>query len=216
MTSPTVNPHPPGLRDDVAPRSDQQAIAARKAALRRTLLGYRHQMPLVDRQKAASHMAAALRERADRESWQRIAVYLPWREEPDLQPLWQEWQRAGRTLALPVVLAVGAPLEMRSWAEGATLIQDALGLPVPAEGAVVACDTWLIPCLGIGPAGERLGAGKGLYDRSMAQALRAHPRPARPRFIGLGFAQGLIDQPFAEPHDVRLDACLTELGWRGF
>lgn len=216
MTSPTVNSHSPVVPPEAASGSDPSARAARKAALRRVLLGYRHQMSIVDRQAAVSCMADALRDRAEEESWQCIAVYLPWREEPDLQPLWREWQRAGRILALPVVVASNAPLEMRSWSESAPLIQDAMGLPVPAEGAVVACDTWLIPCLGIGPTGERLGAGKGLYDRSVAQALQRHPRPPRPRLIGLGFAQGLIDEPFREPHDARLDACLTELGWRYF
>ena len=216
MTSPTVNPPSPVALEDHAGGSDPQPRAARKSALRRTLLLYRQQISIVDRQAAASRMADMLRHRAQEESWQRIAVYLPWREEPDLQPLWREWQQAGRVLALPVVVAADLPLEMRSWSEGATLTPDAMGLPVPAEGAVLACDTWLIPSLGIGPAGERLGAGKGLYDRSIAQSLRVHPQPLRPRFIGLAFSQGLIDQPFAEPHDARLDACLTELGWRYF
>lgn len=216
MTSPTVNPHPAVTQPDAVTRTDPCAPAAHKAALRSRLLVHRQQMPIVDRQAAASGMANMLRHRAEDESWQRIAVYLPWREEPDLQALWREWQRAGRVLALPVVVAANAPLEMRAWSEGATLSQDAMGLPVPAEGAVVACDAWIIPCLGVGPGGERLGAGKGLYDRSIAQALRLHPRPPRPRFIGLGFAQGLIDEPFGEPHDARLDACLTELGWRYF
>jgi len=216
MTSPTVNPHPPVVQREDSSESGLHARAARKAVLRRTLLTHRHEMPIVDRQAAASRMADALRDRAEAESWQSIAVYLPWREEPDLQALWREWQRAGRVLALPVVVAADAPLEMRSWLEGAPLIPDAMGLPVPAEGTPLVCDSWVIPCLGIGPTGERLGAGKGLYDRSIAQALRGHPNPPRPRLIGLAFSQGLIDQPFAEPHDARLDACLTELGWRYF
>jgi len=216
MTSPTVNPHSPVVQPVAASGPDPHPLAAHKALLRCSLLLHRHEMSIVDRQVAASRMADALRHRAQEESWQRIAVYLPWREEPDLQTLWREWQRAGRALALPVVVAADAPLEMRSWPEEAALTRDAMGLPVPAEGAPLVCDTWLIPCLGIGPAGERLGAGKGLYDRSIAQALRLHPQPPRPRLIGLGFAQGLIDQPFGEPHDARLDACLTELGWRHF
>ena len=192
--------------------------AANKAALRRHLLSYRQQMEGVDRQKATVTLLQGLQSRARDEAWQRVAVYLPWRDEPDLRPLWRHWQRTGLCLALPVVVEAQAPLVMRAWAEDAVMAKDAMGLPVPAAGAVLDCDTWVIPCVGIGPGGERLGAGMGFYDRSIAAVLGAEgqPPPVRPRFVGLCFSHGLIAQPFGEPHDARLDACLTERGWSDF
>ncbi len=213
MTSPGVNP---ALQmSDQTPR--ELSVAARKLALRRSLLLDRQQLPEVDRAAAASDMADMLRLQARRESWRRIAVYLPWRYEPDLRALWREWQCSGLLLALPVVVSSNQALEMRLWTEDTVYARDAMGLPVPAAGPALACDTWLIPCVGVGPQGERLGAGKGLYDRSMAAARRNELSGlARPRFIGLSFGHGQIAEPFAEAHDQPLDAHLTELGWRSF
>lgn len=193
------------------------AAVGPKTALRRTLLLHRQQMSEVDRAAASIQIAQLLQARADDQAWGQVAVYLPWRGEPDLRSLWQQWHRHGRALALPVVRAPDRPLEMRQWAEDALLVPDALGLPVPASGKVLTCDTWVIPCVGVGPGGERLGAGKGLYDRSVGhiQAGAARPGP-RPRLIGVSFGHGVIDEPFADSHDLRLDAHLTERGWRNF
>lgn len=193
------------------------ATVGAKTALRRTLLLHRQQMSEVDRAAASIQIAQMLQQRADAQAWGQVGVYLPWRGEPDLRGLWQQWHRLGRALALPVVLAPDRPLEMRHWTEHASLVPDAMGLPVPASGRVLDCDTWVIPCVGVGPSGERLGAGKGLYDRSVAPRYAGATRLAhRPRLIGVSFGHGVIDEPFADPHDLRLDAHLTERGWRSF
>jgi 5-formyltetrahydrofolate cyclo-ligase len=195
--------------------SNQDVDAGRKATLRRTLISHRQEMPEFDRTLATSRIAAMLRQRAQEESWRCVAVYLPWRGEPDLRSLWQEWQQAGLSLALPVVVGSSQALEMRHWTGGADFASDLMGLPVPATGSPLTCDTWIIPCVGVGPTGERLGAGKGFYDRSIAGLRAAEPTGVlRPRFIGICFGRGEIAEPFAEPHDQRLDACLTERGWR--
>ena len=197
--------------------SNQNVEAGRKATLRRLLMSHRQEMPEFDRTLATGRIAEMLRQRAQEEFWRCVAVYLPWRGEPDLRGLWQEWQQAGLSLALPVVVGSSQALEMRHWTEGVDYASDLMGLPVPATGSPLTCDTWIIPCVGVGPTGERLGAGKGFYDRSMAQLRAAAPTGVLlPRFIGVCFGQGEAAEPFAEPHDQRLDACLTDRGWRRF
>ena len=64
----------------------------------------------------------------------------------------------------------------------------------------------LVPCVGFGPKGLRLGYGGGFYDRTLA-ALR--PRPFT---VGVGFAHGYVPWLKGEPHDVPLDAMLVEDG----
>lgn len=197
--------------------SNPNVEAGRKATLRRILIGDRQEMPEFDRTLATSRIAAMLRQRAREESWRCVAVYLPWRGEPDLRGLWQEWQQAGLSLALPAVVGSSQALEMRHWTEAAGFTPDLMGLPVPATGSPLTCDTWIIPCVGVGPTGERLGAGKGFYDRSIAKLRAAEPTGVlRPQFIGICFGRAEIAEPFAEPHDQRLDACLTDRGWRCF
>jgi 5-formyltetrahydrofolate cyclo-ligase len=186
-------------------------LSIRKGPLRQELMALRERMSSAERRRAEKRIADALSAMAVTEGWLRVAVFLPWRGEPDLMATWRAWHARGIELALPVVVARDAPLLMQQWQPGAPLIRDVMGLSAPAQTAVLACDTWLLPCVGIDSNGARLGAGKGFYDRTIAVT----PRPW-PRLIGVCFASALHPAPFADPHDVHLDACVTEEGLRRF
>ena len=59
---------------------------------------------------------------------------------------------------------------------------------------------------GFGPDGLRLGYGGGFYDRTLAALA---PRPFT---VGVGYGHGYVPWLQAQPHDVPLDAMLTEDG----
>ena len=61
--------------------------------------------------------------------------------------------------------------------------------------------------------GHRIGYGAGHYDRAIDR-LRAKGRS--PRLIGVAFDCQEVASVPAEPHDVALDAVLTESGFRIF
>ena len=64
-------------------------------------------------------------------------------------------------------------------------------------------DCILVPGLGFDPAGNRLGYGKGYYDRFL-QTLAS--KELHPMCIGIGFKEQLLAEPLpAESHDFRLD-----------
>ena len=116
-------------------------------------------------------------------------------------------------------------------------VEDALGLPVPrpdsnravageaegfgdvkgsalAEASAAAelpgAPTWLIPCVGVDAGGHRIGAGMGFYDRTLSECLqRGQPRPL---LIGVCRSQAVVSENLSEPHDLRLDALVTEHG----
>jgi len=70
-------------------------------------------------------------------------------------------------------------------------------------------DLIIAPLLAFDRAGGRLGQGGGHYDRTI-EALRARG----PVFvIGLAYAGQEIEAVPCEPHDQRLDAILTEIGY---
>jgi 5-formyltetrahydrofolate cyclo-ligase len=182
-----------------------------KNELRRWLLSDRLGMTAAARVRAEQALQEQLDAAARAQAWQRIAVFLPWRGEPDLSALWTAWAARGLRLALPCVLALDQPLRMRPWQPGEPLVADAMGLMVPSDGPDLACDVWLVPCVGIDANGARLGAGKGLYDRTINAWTGL-----RPLLVGICFDQARRQEAFAEPHDMRLDACLTENGWTEF
>ncbi len=63
-----------------------------------------------------------------------------------------------------------------------------------------------MPCVGYGDSGVRLGYGGGFYDRTLAALT------PRPYTVGIGYSHGYVPWLEAEPHDMPLDAMITEDG----
>jgi 5-formyltetrahydrofolate cyclo-ligase len=68
----------------------------------------------------------------------------------------------------------------------------------------------LLPVLGFGRDGARLGMGGGFYDRTLAFRA-ARPAPP-PRLVGVAYAMQELPAWPQDPWDVRLDAIVTEHG----
>lgn len=80
-------------------------------------------------------------------------------------------------------------------------------IPVPPpESEVVTPDVALAPLVGWDRAGYRLGYGGGYFDRTLA-----HLAP-RPFVIGIGLQAAELATIYPQPHDVPLDAIITEEG----
>lgn len=188
-------------------RADAVAI---KAVIRRQALTTRQAMDPSEHQQASAAMSERLARLALDRCWRRILVFLPWRAEPDLQPLWQLWRGLDCQLGLPVVQGAKAELFFAAWSETEALRPDALGLPTPSSLQAFDPDCWVIPCVAVDEAGHRLGAGKGFYDRTLAAR---HPwGTPHPDLVGVCFEAARLDVSFAEPHDLRLDWLITEAG----
>ncbi|MDS1140205.1 5-formyltetrahydrofolate cyclo-ligase [Pusillimonas sp. SM2304] len=146
---------------------------------------------------------------------QNIAAFWPTSDEPVLQPLLEQWvEEEGYQVSLPVVTAPDAPLQFKLWTPGAPLQAGAYGIQEPVGEAAPLPDIVLVPTLGYTRQGDRIGYGKGYYDRTLA-ALKAQGH----RFTTIGIAwaagdlaaAGIAHTPAA--HDFRLDAILTDKGW---
>ena len=60
----------------------------------------------------------------------------------------------------------------------------------------------VIPAVAFDRRGNRVGRGKGYYDRLLADS--------RARKVGVAYDFQLVDEIDAEPHDVRVDVVITE------
>jgi 5-formyltetrahydrofolate cyclo-ligase len=92
------------------------------------------------------------------------------------------------------------------------------GIPEPDARDRLAArwlDVILVPTVGFDACGHRLGMGAGYYDRALAFRLR-HPRWRGPRLVGLAFDCQQLQAIEPGPHDVPLDAIITENGLRRF
>jgi hypothetical protein len=114
---------------------------------------------------------------------------------------------AGAKAALPVATEKQRPLEFRAWRPGTVLVKGRWNIPIPAEPSLVEPTVLLVPLLGYDRAGYRLGYGGGYYDRTLA---RMNPRPLT---IGVGYELGRLETIHPQPHDIPLDAIVTEAGY---
>lgn len=184
--------------------------ASWRAAERRRLIAARLAMPAAERRRLARRIGAALDGLLADVAGLVVAVYWPIRGEPDLRP-WIESVRArGARCALPVVVAGNAPLEFRAWQAGAPLARGVWNIPVPADGPTVAPQVLIVPVVGFDAGGHRLGYGGGFYDRTLAAAA---PRPFA---IGVGASAAALSSIDPQPHDVPMDAIVTEHGATDF
>jgi 5-formyltetrahydrofolate cyclo-ligase len=176
-------------------RAQRAAIAAARAALESD-----------ERRRASdvieSHLAGMFADRQDG----IVAVYWPIHDEFNVLPFVERLRAQGVTPALPVVVGKDRPLEFRAWAADAALARGVYGIAYPAAGEPVTPDALVVPLLGFDEAGSRLGHGAGFYDRTLA-ALRP-----KPLIVGVGFECGRLATIHPQPHDVPMDAIVTEAG----
>lgn len=182
--------------------------AVDRAALRRTALLARESMTDEAHARACasieSHLAALLSNRPP----STLGFCWPMRKEFDCRSLVTRLLAVGWRACLPVAQIPAAAMPFRAWTPEAAMTTDCYGIPVPAEGELLVPDIVLLPLVAFDRQGYRLGYGGGHFDRTLAALA---PRPFA---IGVGFECSRVDSIGPEPHDIPLDAIVTETDGR--
>jgi 5,10-methenyltetrahydrofolate synthetase len=181
------------------PTSDKKLLRRQLQAERQTL---------IDRHQRAMHLQEVLRVWLVARADTAIGAYWPIKGEFDALPALFRWAEAHdqRRIGLPVIDKTSKQLAFHLWYPGCEMEEDAYGIPKPRDTPTFAPTLLLVPCVGFGPRGVRLGYGGGFYDRTLSTL---SPRPTT---VGLAYANGYVPTLRAEPHDVPLDAVLTDEG----
>ena len=181
--------------------------ASAKASLRAEALARRAAVDPATRAAFAQRLAAFGPGLARRIRPRAASAFASFGEEVDTAPLCAALRAAGVPLALPVVVARGAPLVFRIWAPGDPVRRGPFGILEPADGLPeVAPDLLFVPLAAFDRTGHRIGYGGGYYDRTLAQ-LRAAGRITA---VGVAFAAQEVAAIPAAPHDQKLDMIVTE------
>ena len=198
-----------GLMPETPPPATPARRSGDRATLRRQLVERRLALSADECAALSAAIRAVLQAHFAQLATLRVGFCWPVKNEPDLRPLMSAWRAAARpgfAALLPVVVEPGAPLAFRAWTPGSELVADRFGIPTPAAGDFVVPQALLLPVNAFDAAGYRIGYGGGFFDRTLAAL-----DPA-PLAIGVGFELSRVDSIDPEPHDIRLDAMVSEAG----
>jgi 5-formyltetrahydrofolate cyclo-ligase len=189
----------------------QEAPAATKAGVRRSLLASRKALSPDERAEKSRLICAACRELPAFREAPIICSYVNFRDEVETGELVRSLLAAGRRVAVPAHFhGVDLPLvfsEIRSWSE---LVPNHFGIPQPPREKlrilpVAAISLFLVPGSGFDLSGRRLGYGLGFYDRVLPSA---SPGVLK---VGLAFEAQVVERVPTDEHDVPMDCIQTEL-----
>lgn len=134
-----------------------------------------------------------------------ILLYHSLPDEVDTHDFIRKWStKKKKQILLPVV--VGDDLELRVYTGPADLTPGAYGIEEPT-GALftdyAAIDFIAVPGVAFDRNGNRLGRGKGYYDRLLPRIPSAYK-------AGICFPFQLVEEVPAEPFDIRMDEVITQ------
>ncbi|NLS05572.1 5-formyltetrahydrofolate cyclo-ligase [Rhizobium sp. P32RR-XVIII] len=184
-----------------------------KAQMRAERLALRDVIPPEVRIEKSLAMAEHAGEAVAFDPGTTVSGFMPIRSEADIRPLMGRFQARGARLCVPAILDKQT-IVFRELVRGAPLIATGFGTSgPPADAAVLDPEIMLVPLSAFDDRGHRIGYGAGYYDRAID---RLRQKGMHPKLIGIAFDCQEVAHVPDEPHDISLDAILTESGLRFF
>ncbi len=179
-----------------------------KSRLRKRFGAYRQALTEAEYARQSAQIAAQLLGLPEMDRPGCVHAYWPMveRREPDIRSAIAQLRAQGAEIALPLTPDVRVPVMYAVRYDGrAPTPEPPWGIPRPAGCERVApdcIDAVIVPMLGGGRDGRRIGHGTGYYD-AFLQGMRALR-------IGITYAACLLDSVPSEPHDIPMDILVTE------
>ncbi len=184
-----------------------------KRTLRQRIIALRDGLSEGQRRSHSGRICAAILELGAYREARMVAAYMSIGSEPETRALAQHALTSGKGLALPRINRGKDGLELYEVRDlAADLKPGVWGIPEPDPGRcrpvadLGELGFILVPGVAFGREGERLGYGKGYYDRLLRQVGSGIPRVAG------AFSLQVIPGVPMEPADEWIDLVVTEAG----
>ena len=203
------SPMPQSAPGRAADAPQGAALHEAKLALRREVLARRDALPADVHAAASAAIAQKVAALPEFAAASAVLLTLAFRSEWNTRPLLDAALAASKTVVVPRVDRQTRMLELHSIADpDRDIVHGHLDIPepLPTRPRVSrdAIDFVLVPGVAFDPEGRRLGYGGGYYDRLLPLL---SPRAAR---VAGAFDIQIVERVPAAPHDVRVDAIVTE------
>lgn len=131
-----------------------------------------------------------------------VALYYAMNDEVCTSGIIDDWHKK-KTIALPVTS--GENINFYEYTKNKHLEKGAFGIPEPVPEKIIqreSIDLFIVPGVAFDRNRNRLGRGKGYYDRYLSGTSKP--------IIGIGFDFQLIDSVPTEKHDIKMTMVITE------
>jgi len=180
-------------------------IKSEKSKLRQVFLKKRQSLTSFEIQKRSQAICKKIKSLAQIENNNVIACYLAVNNEPELSDTTSEFLKIQKTIVIPAFFKTSKNYKFVKLSSLNKLKIGPYQIPQPSKLLPVdsaKIDLVLLPGLAFSEDGLRLGYGKGVYDRLLADtnALK----------IGVAYDFQVIDHFESESHDIKVDFVITE------
>ena len=194
-------------------------LRATRRTLRRELRARRDAQPSWRRQLLAQRIATHVARLPQLRAGAAVSLFASFSSEVPTAPLRALALRRGCHLYLPRIGNFRDHTMVFRRDFGRPLPRNRMGIGEPVGTPTIDVrrfDLMLMPLVGFDDAGNRLGNGAGYYDRLLAALPRAPGLRSRPLLVGVAFECQRLEHIESAPHDVPLDAVISEHGLRYF
>ena len=183
-------------------------LRAEKKQMRSAVLARRDGMSPSERAVASRAIVDKLCTLTNYQSASVVLIYMAFGSEIETKPLFERIVANGKMAVLPRVDKTSQTLMLHSVKSVAELQSSGWGIFEPATSAPMVAlkevGFVLLPGVAFDRTGNRLGYGRGYYDKLL---LRADPTLAR---VAAGFSCQIVDKVPAGPWDQKIDTLITE------
>jgi 5-formyltetrahydrofolate cyclo-ligase len=172
-----------------------------KSELRKVMLTRRQSIPEAQRKGLEGSILDRIRTLPSYQKADSIALYMPIKGEVDMLPLWQPGKKR---IFFPRV--TGGDLIFSPASSSGDLVRGVYGIPEPISDVTVdihEIDVVFVPGVVFDWNGNRLGYGKGYYDK----LIRSNPGIVT---IGVCFDEFCIEELPVDPWDARVELVITQ------
>ena len=168
----------------------------------------RASIPIEGKKKLDELICGRIARSAELERADTVLLYFPIKSEIDLRPLASYCLKMGKTVGLPVTDTAAGEIRFYPLRRGERMHTGAFGIPEPSTDSAPIKPTrrtlCILPGLCFDRLGNRLGYGKGYYDRFLA----TFPGVT----VGAVYERLLFDRIESEEHDLPVSILVTERG----
>ncbi|MHC1697815.1 MAG: 5-formyltetrahydrofolate cyclo-ligase [Geobacteraceae bacterium] len=177
-----------------------------KRTLRRSMLARRKSLSPEEFRSASLCIQKAFLDTDNFKRARSVLVYSPINHEVDTALIVHVALDSGKKVFFPSV--DGAELCFCEVQDLASLKEGAFGIMEPCVTGTVCApeemDVLVVPGVAFDLKGHRIGYGKGYYDKAV------HRLEGYGKLVGICYDFQLVDEIFAEGHDVKMDLIITE------